>query len=144
GTRRDNCVYSLDGHAVTGELNAIVEEKKTLAQVWHKRLGHINEAGLKVLEKHNLFGKKSLCKLDFCENCVIGKSHRVNPDVGSHTTQRVIDYVHADLWGPSQVESLGENQTERTVEKLRTDNGLEFYNREFEQLCTESGIVICA
>ncbi|GJS97386.1 retrovirus-related pol polyprotein from transposon TNT 1-94 [Tanacetum coccineum] len=35
---------------------------------------------------------------------------------------------------------LVENQTERTVKKLRTNNGLEFCNREFEQLCIESGI----
>nr|GEU59320.1 retrovirus-related Pol polyprotein from transposon TNT 1-94 [Tanacetum cinerariifolium] len=33
-----------------------------------------------------------------------------------------------------------ENQTGRTVKKLRMDNGLEFYNREFKQLCIESGI----
>ncbi|GKA24337.1 retrovirus-related pol polyprotein from transposon TNT 1-94 [Tanacetum coccineum] len=178
GIRRDNCVYSLDGHAMAGELNASVEEKDSLAQVWHKRLGHISEAGLQVLEKHGLFGKKSLGKLDFCENCVLGKSHRVSFGVGRHTTQGVIDYVHSDLWGSSQVESLGgkryflsivddysrrvwvyilrfkheafgkfkewkqlvENQTGRTVKKLRTDNGLEFCNREFEQLCIESGI----
>ncbi|GJS31120.1 retrotransposon protein, putative, ty1-copia subclass [Tanacetum coccineum] len=31
-------------------------------------------------------------------------------------------------------------ETGRTVKKLRTDNGLEFCNREFEQLCIESGI----
>nr|GFC18399.1 hypothetical protein [Tanacetum cinerariifolium] len=79
GTRRDNCVYSLDGHAVTGELNASVEEKDNLAHVWHKRLGHISKAGLHVLEKQGQFGKKSL-----------------------------------------------ENQTGRTVKKLRTNNGLEF------------------
>ncbi|GJX23323.1 retrotransposon protein, putative, ty1-copia subclass [Tanacetum coccineum] len=159
GTRRDSYVYSLDGHAVAGELNASVEEKDSLTQVWHKRLGHISEAGLQVLEKQGLFGKKSLGKLDFCENCVLGKSHRVSFGVGRHTTQGVIDYVHSDLWGPSQVESLGgkrfkheafgkfkewkqlvENQTRRTVKKLRTDNGIAFCNREFEQLCTESGI----
>nr|GFB68636.1 retrovirus-related Pol polyprotein from transposon TNT 1-94 [Tanacetum cinerariifolium] len=32
GTRRDNYVYSLGGHAVAGELNASVEEKNSLAQ----------------------------------------------------------------------------------------------------------------
>nr|GEZ21827.1 hypothetical protein [Tanacetum cinerariifolium] len=132
----------------------------------------------RALEKQRLFGKKSLGKIDFCENCVLGKSHRVGFGVGRHTTQGVMDYVHSDLWGPSQVESLGskryflsivddysrrvwvyilrfkheafgkfkewkqlvENQTRRTVKKLRTDNGLEFCNREFEQLCIESGI----
>ncbi|GJR94692.1 retrotransposon protein, putative, ty1-copia subclass [Tanacetum coccineum] len=99
--------------------------------------------------------------------------------VGRHTTQGVIDYVHSDLWAPSQVESSGgkryflsivddysrrvwvyilrfkhevfgkfkewkqlvENQTGRTVKKPRTNNGLEFCNREFEQLCIESRIV---
>nr|GEZ50326.1 retrovirus-related Pol polyprotein from transposon TNT 1-94 [Tanacetum cinerariifolium] len=119
---------------------------------------------LMAMQWQGLFGKKSLCKLDFCENCVLGKSHRVSFDVGRHTTQGVIDYVHSDLWGLSQVESLGgkryflsivddysrrvwvyllrfkheafekfkewkqliENQTGRTVKKLRTDNGLEF------------------
>ncbi|GJZ08691.1 copia LTR rider [Tanacetum coccineum] len=178
GTRRDNCVYSLDGHAMAGELNASVEEKDSLAQVWHKRLGHMSEAGLQVLEKQGLFCKKSLGKLDFCENYVMGKSHRVSFGVRRHTTQGVIEYVHSNLWGLSQVEPLGgkryfisiiddyfrrvwvyilrfkhkafgkfkdwkklvENQTGRTVKKLRTDNGLEFYNWEFEQLCIESGI----
>nr|GFB13128.1 retrotransposon protein, putative, Ty1-copia subclass [Tanacetum cinerariifolium] len=98
-----NCVYSLDGHAVAGELNASVEEKDSLAQAWHKILGHISEAGLQVLEKQGLIGKKSLGKLDFCENCVLGKSHRVRFGVGRHTTQGVIDYVHSDLWGPFQL-----------------------------------------
>ncbi|GJR98548.1 retrotransposon protein, putative, ty1-copia subclass [Tanacetum coccineum] len=100
-----------------------------------------------------------LGKLDFCENYVLGKSHRVSFGVRRHTTQGVIDYVHSDLWSLSKVESLGgkrfkheafgkfkewkqlvENQTGRTVKKLRTDNGLKFCNREFEQLCIESGI----
>nr|GEU94014.1 retrovirus-related Pol polyprotein from transposon TNT 1-94 [Tanacetum cinerariifolium] len=137
-----------------------------------------SEAGLQALEKQELFGKKSLGKLDFCENYVLGKSHRVSLGVRRHTTQGVIDYVHSDLWGPSQVESLGgkryflsivdnysrrvwvyilkfkheafgkfkvwkqlvENQTERTVKKLRTDNGLEFCNHKFDQLCIESRI----
>ncbi|GJX36313.1 retrovirus-related pol polyprotein from transposon TNT 1-94 [Tanacetum coccineum] len=68
-TRRDNCVYSLGGHAVACELNASVEEKVSLTQ-----------------------------------------------------------------------KQLIENQTGRTVKKLRTDNGLELCNRELENLCTESGI----
>ncbi|GKA14156.1 retrotransposon protein, putative, ty1-copia subclass [Tanacetum coccineum] len=178
GIRRDNYVYSLDGYTKASEHNASVEEKDSLAQVWHKRLGHIIEVGLQVLEKQGLFGKKSPGKLDFYKNYVLGKSHRVSFDVGRHTTQGVIDYAHLDLWGPSQVESLGgkryflsivddysrrvwvyilmfkheafrkfkewkqlvENQTRMTVKKLRTDNGLEFCNRVFEQLCVESGI----
>ncbi|GKC36281.1 retrovirus-related pol polyprotein from transposon TNT 1-94 [Tanacetum coccineum] len=115
------------------KLNASVKEKDSLAQVWHKRLGHMSE----VLEKQGLFGKKSLGKLDFCENYVLGKSHQVSFSVGRQTTQGVIDYVHSDLWGPSQVESLGVEAVSResdwrTVKKPRIDNGLEFCNWEFE------------
>ncbi|GKF71144.1 retrovirus-related pol polyprotein from transposon TNT 1-94, partial [Tanacetum coccineum] len=54
---------------MSGELNASVEEKDCLAQVWHKRLGHINEAGLQVLEKQGLFGKKSLGGYEFIFSC---------------------------------------------------------------------------
>nr|GEY93839.1 retrotransposon protein, putative, Ty1-copia subclass [Tanacetum cinerariifolium] len=108
GIRRDNYVYSLDGHAMASELNANVAEKDSLAQVWHKRLGHISEAGLQVLEKQGQFGKKSL-------GGIIGRKFK-------------------------EWKQLVENQTGRTVKKLRTDNGLEFCNRDFEQLCIESGI----
>ncbi|GJR86633.1 retrovirus-related pol polyprotein from transposon TNT 1-94 [Tanacetum coccineum] len=100
-TQRVNCVYSLDDHAVAGELNASVKENDSLAQVWHKTLRHINEAGLQVLEKQELFGKKSLVQ---------------------------------------RVEAISRESNWRTVKKLRTYNGLEFYNQKFEQLCIESGI----
>nr|GEW98337.1 retrovirus-related Pol polyprotein from transposon TNT 1-94 [Tanacetum cinerariifolium] len=152
GIRRDNCIYSLDGHAMAGELNASVEEKDSLAQVWHKRLGHISEAGLQVLEKHGLFGKKSLGELIFCENYVLGKSHQVESLGGKRYFLSIVDDYSRRLWvyilmfkhegfGKfKEWKQLVENQTGRTVKKLRTDNGLEFCNQEFEQLCIESGI----
>ena len=90
-----------------------------------------------------------------------------------------MDYIHSDLWGPSQVSSHGgaryfmtliddftrkvwvyilkhkseallkfkewmtliENQTERKVKRLRTDNGLEYRSKEFDSFCKEKGIV---
>ncbi|GKD07102.1 retrovirus-related pol polyprotein from transposon TNT 1-94 [Tanacetum coccineum] len=115
GIRRDNCVYSLDGHAMAGELNASVEEKDSLAQVWHKRLGHMSE----VLEKQGLFGKKSL---------------------GSVSGGIIRRFKHEAFGKFKEWKQLVENQTRRTVKKLRTDNGHEFCNRKFEQLCIESGI----
>nr|GEU75162.1 zinc finger, CCHC-type [Tanacetum cinerariifolium] len=85
GTRKENCVYSSDGYVVGSELNASFKEKHSLAQVWRKILGHIREAGLQVLENEELFGMEE----------------------SRHTTQGLIDYVHSDLYGPSQVKSLG-------------------------------------
>ncbi len=34
-----------------------------------------------------------------------------------------------------------EKQIEKKVKCLRTDNGLEFYNREFDAFCSDKGIV---
>nr|GEV88898.1 retrotransposon protein, putative, Ty1-copia subclass [Tanacetum cinerariifolium] len=78
GIRRDNCVYSLDGHAMASELNASVEEKTALRR---------------------------------------------------YTTQEVIEYVHSDLWGPSQVKSLGGKRNFLSI--------VDDYSR---RLCIESGI----
>ncbi|GJV45254.1 retrovirus-related pol polyprotein from transposon TNT 1-94 [Tanacetum coccineum] len=77
GTMKGNYVYSLDGWAESGEASVGIQEKESLATG----------------------------KLEFCENCVLGKSTRV-----------------------------------RKLKKLRTDNGLEFYNQEFNHLCKESEI----
>nr|GEY42159.1 retrotransposon protein, putative, Ty1-copia subclass [Tanacetum cinerariifolium] len=129
-TRRDNCVYSLDGHAVAGELNDSVEENDSLAYVWHKRLGHISEVGLQVLEKQGLFGKKSLGSDRLCSFRIIGF-------VSGGIIRR---FKHKEFEMFKEWKQLVKNQTGRTVKKLRTDNGLEFYNREFKQLCIESGI----
>ncbi|GJY12245.1 retrotransposon protein, putative, ty1-copia subclass [Tanacetum coccineum] len=52
----------------------------------------------------------------------------------------ILRFKHEAFGKFKEWKQLVENQTGRTVKKLRTDNGLEFCNREFEQLCIESGI----
>ncbi|GKB10958.1 retrotransposon protein, putative, ty1-copia subclass [Tanacetum coccineum] len=168
-----NCVYSLDGWAESGEASVAIQEKKRKVL---RRYSLVKQACMNL--KKEVLGNNGLGKLEFCENCVLRKSTRVSFGRGQHTTDRVIDYVHADLWGPSRVESMSgcryflsivddysrrvwvhflrhkneafskfkewkqlvENQTGRKLKKLRTDNGLEFCNQEFNNLCKESGI----
>nr|GEZ04257.1 zinc finger, CCHC-type [Tanacetum cinerariifolium] len=50
-TMKGNYVYSLDSWAESGEASVGIQEKESLAQVWHKRPSHISEAGLHELEK---------------------------------------------------------------------------------------------
>ncbi|KAK4411889.1 Retrovirus-related Pol polyprotein from transposon TNT 1-94 [Sesamum angolense] len=90
----------------------------------------------------------------------------------------ILDYVHADVWGPSNISTHGgnkyflsiidnfsrkvffflmkhksdvfenfrkwkilvENQTGKKLKVLHTDNGLEFCNQSFSNLCDECGI----
>ena len=133
---------------------------------------------MKELSKQGLLGNDQITSLQFCEKCVFGKAtrHRFNP--GKKETKQTLDYVHSDLWGPSQVPSHGgaryfitfiddysrrvwvyvlkhkneaferfkewialmENQTERRLKRLRTDNGLEYCNKDFENFCKSKGI----
>jgi len=44
---------------------------------WHLRLRHISERGLVELGKQNLLGGDSMEELEFCVQCVLGKSHRL-------------------------------------------------------------------
>nr|GEW30409.1 retrovirus-related Pol polyprotein from transposon TNT 1-94 [Tanacetum cinerariifolium] len=140
-TRRDNSVYSLDGHAVADELNASVEEKDRLAQIWHKRLGYISEAGLHVLEKQGLFGKKSLVASELNASIEEKDSlaqvwHKRLGHIGGTTGvgkagsvwQEESRFKHEAFEKFKEWKQLVENQTGRTVKKLRTDNGLEFCN----------------
>ncbi|GJY98441.1 retrovirus-related pol polyprotein from transposon TNT 1-94, partial [Tanacetum coccineum] len=111
-----------------------IQEKESLAQVWHKRLGHISEAGLHELERRDVLGNKGLGKPELCENCALRKSTRVCFSRGQHTTKGVIDYVHADLWGPSRVESMSGYRYFLSI--------VDDYSRRVERnnLCKESGI----
>nr|GEU34318.1 copia LTR rider [Tanacetum cinerariifolium] len=134
-TRRDNCVYSLDSHAVA--------EKDSLAQVWHKRVGYISEAGLQVLEKQGLFGKKSLDLWGPSQvESLGGKRYFLSivDDYSRRVWVYLLRFKHEAFEKFKEWKQLVENQTGRTVKKLRTDNGLEFCNREFKQLCIESRI----
>lgn len=147
-------------------------------RLWHLRLGHMSVKGLKELEKQGVLGKDKIDELDFCEDCVFGKSTRHS---FKHLTSKsigILDYIHSDLWGPAQTSSLGgnnyflsiiddysrrvwvyilkhkdqvfnkfkewktlvENQTGKKVKKLRTDNGLEFCNQQFNSYCANEGI----
>jgi hypothetical protein len=39
--------------------------------------------------------------LDLCAHCVFGKHKRVKFSHVIHNTENILDYVYADLWGPS-------------------------------------------
>ncbi|KAH9779279.1 hypothetical protein KPL71_007667 [Citrus sinensis] len=49
----------------------------------------------------------SISSLEFCEKCVFGKATRQRFGIGKQETKNSMDYIHSDLWGPSQVPSHG-------------------------------------
>jgi hypothetical protein len=155
-----------------------VPEKKTM--LWHQRLGHIGEKGLRKLHGKGMVEGMYNCTLDFdfCEHCIYGKQNRVRFPSGATRTKGILDLIPSDVFGHVPVPSLGksmyyvsfiddfsrntwiyflrkksevfdkfkefkalvENQTENKIKVLRTDNGGEFCENEFEEYCKKCGI----
>ncbi|KAH9680944.1 hypothetical protein KPL71_026750 [Citrus sinensis] len=102
----DNGLYVLQGSVVTGDVGVSNQNlNKTL--LWHFRLGHMSERGLRELSKQEVLGEDKIEPLEFCEECVLGKSSRVKFSTGAHVSRGTLEYIHADLWGPAQTASLG-------------------------------------
>jgi hypothetical protein len=78
------------------------------ADLWHQRLGHMSEKGLKVMHSLGKLPKLKSVNIDFCENCIFGKQKRVSFKTGGRTLRNEkLELVHTDVWGPAAVSSIG-------------------------------------
>jgi hypothetical protein len=77
--------------------------------LWHQRLGHIGEKGLRLLHGKGMVEGMSNCSLDFdfCEHCLYGKQNRVRFPSGATRAEGILQLVHNDVFGPVSVPSLG-------------------------------------
>ena len=63
-------------NGIYNSVNALTS-KGADAALWHHRLGHMSEKGMKILHSRNLLPGLKNVDLDFCENCIYGKQKRV-------------------------------------------------------------------
>lgn len=92
GTRR-NGVYVLDGQVIARESGVFIHSSIDKTMLWHIKIGHISERGLKELEKHGVLGGS----IELCEDCVLGKSTRSSFNKSVQKSNVILDYVHFDL-----------------------------------------------
>ena len=85
-----------------------VAEASTDTSLWHHRLGHISEKGMKMLLSRGKLQELKSVDFDICESCILGKQKRVS-FLKIDRTPKVekLELVHTDLWGFSPVASLG-------------------------------------
>ena len=85
-----------------------VADASTDTSLWHRRLGHMSEKGIKMLlSKGKLVELKSI-DFDMCESCILGQRKKVSFLKACRTPKaEKLELVHTDLWGPSPVASLG-------------------------------------
>jgi hypothetical protein len=76
--------------------------------LWHHRLGHLSEKGMQILHKRNMLPYLKQVDLDLCEHFVYGKHKRVIfIKFRKEKKSETLELVHTDVWGPTQVSSLG-------------------------------------
>jgi hypothetical protein len=95
-------LYKLQGSTISDGCNSSIvpdigeEEEKTptvlgeKVMLWHQRLGHIGEKGLRLLHGKGMVEGMSNFSLDFdlCEHCVYGKQNRVRFPFGATRAKR--------------------------------------------------------
>ena len=85
----------------------VVTEVSTDTSLWHRRLGHMSEKGMKMLLSRGKLPELKSIDFDMCESCILGKQKNVN-FLKTYRTLKAekLELVHIDLWGPSSVASL--------------------------------------
>ncbi|KAI5313515.1 hypothetical protein L3X38_042691 [Prunus dulcis] len=82
-------------------------------QTWHKRLGHLNERSLKLLENQGMVhGLPHLEQVSVvCEGCMLGKQHRDSfPLESTWRASHPLELVHTDICGPMKTDSISGNK----------------------------------
>ena len=77
-------LYYLQGTVMKGEAN-VTRADVDMTKIWHSRLGHMSLKNLNVLVKEGYLSNKEVDKLEFCETCVLGKSHKQSFSAAKHT-----------------------------------------------------------
>jgi hypothetical protein len=70
--------------------------------LWHQRLGHIGEKGLRILHGKGMVQGMSNYSLDFdlCEHCLYGKQNLIRFPSGATRVERILQLFHSDVFGP--------------------------------------------
>jgi len=77
------------------------------AGVWHQRLGHMSEKGIKVMHSNDKLPRLKSVELDFCEDCIYGKQKRVSFSTVRKTLKaKKLELVHSDVWDKASAPSL--------------------------------------
>ena len=73
---RDINLYYLKNSTITGVMTVSVDLDEDATNMWHMRLDHAGEKSMQALTKQDLLKGAKICKLEFCEHCVLGKKSR--------------------------------------------------------------------
>ncbi|KAF2291302.1 hypothetical protein GH714_022364 [Hevea brasiliensis] len=77
---------------------AVVSQESETTMMWHYKLGHMSERGLKILAERNLLPGLKSVSLPFCEKCVLSKQNRLKFNRSTARSKHILDLIHYDVW----------------------------------------------
>ena len=77
---------------------ASISSTEEMTAMWHKKLGHMSEKGLKVLSDQKLIPGLTKVSLPFCEHCVTSKQHRLKFSSSTARSKVTLELIHSDVW----------------------------------------------
>uniref|UniRef100_A0A2N9IBB7 Integrase catalytic domain-containing protein n=1 Tax=Fagus sylvatica TaxID=28930 RepID=A0A2N9IBB7_FAGSY len=126
---------------------ALASSAEELTMMWHRKLGHMSERGLKILAEQKLLPGLKKVSLPFCEHCVTSKQHRLKFSSSSARSKAILELIHSDVWQAPMYfpvfkifKARVELESEKKIKCLRTDNGGEYTSVEFDSFCQQEGI----
>ena len=94
--KKQNTLYVMEAKPRKGEINAA--QREVSIELWHRRLGHINEKGLQTLARKHFFPNLQGMPLKTCDHCLVGKAHRVAFYTYPPSRRpNVIDLIHTNV-----------------------------------------------
>ncbi|KAH9723668.1 hypothetical protein KPL70_007189 [Citrus sinensis] len=100
-------LFMLKGEILQEADACVASTGEELTMMWHLKLGHMSEQGLKILsERKLLLGLKSV-SLPFCEHCVTSKQHRLKFSRSIARSKCILDLIHSDVWESLDISMRG-------------------------------------
>ena len=89
---------------VPGVVNAVTAD----ADIWHRRLGHMNLHSMELLRQEEGNGVEYTVTVPDCDICALSKSRQqAHPKKSTGTTTRPMQIIYTDLMGPFTPPSKG-------------------------------------
>ncbi|KAE8678570.1 hypothetical protein F3Y22_tig00111403pilonHSYRG00065 [Hibiscus syriacus] len=99
-------VYMLKGETLLEAKASVTSCSSDSAMLWHQKLGHMSEQGMKVLVEKKLLPCLTNVSLLLCEHCISSEQHRFKFNTSNSRAKSVLELVHSDVW-KALVTSLG-------------------------------------
>ena len=94
--KKQNTLYVMEAKLHKGEINAA--QRDASIELWHRRLGHINEKRLQTLVRKKFLPNLQVMPLKTCDHCLVRKAHIVSFHTYPPSRKpNVIDLIHTDV-----------------------------------------------